>query len=185
MSNRSKLIFGGIAIVVVTFLLTTAGYLFALQRWSGDAAGVIRLVGVINFVKTYYAEDVSTETLYNGAVKGAVTSLGDPYSIFMDAKVYKEFKTETEGSFGGVGIVLGVKDKVLTVISPIEGTPSDKAGVKSGDQIVKIDGNDTKDMALDEAVGKIRGVENTQVTLTIRRNQEDTDYTLTRSTIPT
>lgn len=123
------------------------------------------------------------DTLMTGAVKGMINSLGDPHSIYMDAKLYKDFMIETEGSFGGVGIVLGVKDKMLTVVSPIEGTPGEKAGIKSGDQIIKIEGKDTQDMALDEAVSKIRGAEGTKVTLTIKRNQEIKDYTLTRTNI--
>lgn len=90
---------------------------------------------------------------------------------------------ETEGTFSGVGIVISVKDKQLTVVSPIEGTPSDKAGIRSGDQIVKIDGKDTKDMALDEAVSKIRGKEGTEVTLTLKRAETVKDYKLTRANI--
>lgn len=85
--------------------------------------------------------------------------------------MYKEFMIETEGSFNGVGIVIGMKDKTLTVVSPIEGTPSDKAGIESGDQIIKIDGKDSNNMALDEAVSKIRGPEGTTVVLAIRRAQ--------------
>jgi carboxyl-terminal processing protease len=135
-------------------------------------------------VKARYVEQVDTETLVAGAVKGMVSSLGDPHSIYMDAKMYKDFMVETEGSFGGVGMVLGVKDKTLTVVSPIEGTPSDKAGIKSGDQILQIDGKDTKDMALDEAVNKIRGPEGTTVSLAVRHESEPTkEITLTRSNI--
>jgi carboxyl-terminal processing protease len=183
LSNRSKLFLGVVAVVLATFLLTSVGYFYLLQSWSGDALGTLRLVGVMKLVKARYVEDVPVETLLNGAIKGAVGSLGDPHSIYMDSKMYREFMIETEGSFGGVGIVIGVKDKILTVVSPIEGTPGDKAGIKSGDQIVKIDGQDTKDMALDEAVNKIRGPEGTQVTLSMRRNQEIKDYALTRSNI--
>lgn len=183
MSNRNKLIAGAIALVLATFVLTSVGYFYLLQSWSGDAAGTIRLIGVVQLIKSRYVENVPVETLMNGAIKGAVNSLGDPHSVYMDPKMYKEFMIETKGSFGGVGIMLGVKDKVLTVISPIEGTPSDKAGIKSGDQIVKIDSQETKDMVLDEAVNKIRGPEGTQVVLTIRRNQDTRDYALMRSNI--
>ena len=183
MSNRNKLVLGVVAVVLCTFLLTSVGYFYLLQSWSGDALGTLRLIGVMKLVKARYVEDVPVETLMNGAIKGVVSSLGDPHSIYMDAKLYREFMIETEGSFGGVGIVIGVKDKVLTVVSPIEGTPGDKAGIKSGDQIMKINGQDTKDMALDEAVNKIRGPEGTQVTLSMLRNQEIKDYTLTRSNI--
>lgn len=180
MSNRGKLIIGAITLVVVTVVLTLGSLLYMFKVGAND---VVNLFRVIYIVKSRYVEEVPVGTLMTGAVKGVVGSLGDPHSIYMDPKLYKEFMIETEGSFGGVGIVLGVKDKVLTVVSPIEGTPGEKAGIKSGDQIVKIDGHDTKDMALDEAVGKIRGPEGTQVTLSIRRNLEVKDYTLTRSNI--
>lgn len=181
--SRRKIIFGAIAIVVATVLLMSSLFVYLLQSTLGDAAGAIRLFRAMQIIKARYVEDVPVDTLMTGAIKGMVNSLGDPHSIYMDAKMYKEFMIETEGSFGGVGIVLGAKEKVLTVISPIEGTPGEKAGIKSGDEIVKIDGQDTKGLALDEAVSKIRGPEGTQVTLTIRRGQEVKDYTLTRSNI--
>lgn len=181
--SRRKIIFGAIAIVVATVLLMSGLFVYLLQSTLGDAAGAIRLFKALQIIKARYVEDVPVDTLMTGAVKGMVNSLGDPHSIYMDPKMYKEFMIETEGSFGGVGIVLGAKDKVLTVISPIEGTPGEKAGIKSGDEIIKIDGLDTKGLALDEAVSKIRGPEGTKVTLTIRRGQETKDYTLTRSNI--
>ena len=181
--SRRKLIAGSILLIVVTFVLTSSLFLYLLNARSGDLASTLTFFRALQVVKSRYIEDVPMDTLMAGAVKGMVNSLGDPHSIYMDAKLFKEFMIETEGSFGGVGIVLGVKDKTLTVVSPIEGTPGDKAGIKSGDQIVKIDGKDTKDMALDEAVSKIRGPEGTTVTLTIKRNQDMKDYALTRSNI--
>jgi C-terminal peptidase (prc) len=174
---------GAVVLVAATFLLTSGMFYYLLQAWTGDTIGAVKLFRVIQQVKARYVEDVPVDTIMNGAIKGAVDALGDPHSIYMDKRMYHEFMIETEGSFSGVGIVLGVKDKILTVVSPIEGTPGDKAGIKSGDQIVKVDGQDTKDMALDEAVNKIRGPEGTQVTLTIRRGQEIQDYVLTRSNI--
>lgn len=181
--SKRRLIAGAVAIAAATFLLTSGAFMYLLQSWTGDAVGAVKLFRVIQQVKARYVEAVPVETLMNGAIKGAVNALGDPHSAYLDAKMYREFQIQTEGTFGGVGIVLGVKDKVLTVVSPIEGTPGDKAGIKSGDQIVKINGQDTKDLALDEAVTKIRGPEGTQVTLTIRRGADSKDYTLTRSNI--
>lgn len=185
MSNRKKLILGAVLLVIVTFTLTAGGFLYLLQVRSSDIASSLKLFRAMQIVKSRYVEDVPVDTLMTGAIKGMVNSLGDPHSIYMDAKMYKEFMIETEGAFGGVGIVIGVKDKTLTVVSPIEGTPGEQAGIKSGDQILKIDGKESKDMALDEAVNKIRGPEGSQVTLTIRRpaNQEVKDYVLTRSNI--
>jgi len=181
--SKRRLIAGAAALVAATFLLPSAMYYFLLQAWTGDAKDAVKLFRVIGQIKARYVEDIPVETLMDGAIKGAVGALGDPHSVYMDKRMYREFMIETGGSFGGVGIVIGVKDKVLTVVSPIEGTPGDKAGIKSGDQILKIDGHDTKDMALDEAVSKIRGPEGTKGTLTIRRGQETKDYVLTRSNI--
>jgi carboxyl-terminal processing protease len=184
--------------VLFTFMVTASGFLYVLNgnssdivstikffnRNSTEIASTIKVFRALQLVKSKYVEEVDTNVLVAGAVKGMVNSLGDPHSIYMDPKMYKEFMVETEGSFGGVGIVLGVKDKILTVVSPIEGTPSEKAGIKSGDQIIKIDGNEAKDMALDEAVSKIRGPEGTMVTLSIRHEGEPLkDYILTRSSI--
>jgi carboxyl-terminal processing protease len=182
LANR-RTILGAAVLVAATFILTSGFYFYLLQNLTGDAVDTIKLFRVVQQVKARYVEDVPVETMMNGAIKGAVNSLGDPHSIYMDQKMFREFMIETEGSFSGVGIVLGVKDKVLTVVAPIEGTPGDTAGIKSGDQIIKIDGKDSKDMALDEAVSKIRGPQGTQVTLTIRRGQEVKDYVLTRSNI--
>lgn len=184
LTSRRKLIIGAVFLVLATFLLTSGAFIYLLGMKSPDAAGAIKLFRAMQLVKTRYVEEVPGDTLMAGAIKGMVNSLGDPHSVYMDANMYKEFMIQTEGSFSGVGIVIGVKDKILTVIAPIEGTPGEKAGIKSGDQIVKIDGQETKTMALDEAVGKIRGQEGTQVVLTIlRQGSELQDYAVTRSNI--
>ena len=183
MSSRRNLIIGAILLVGVTFILTAGGALYLFSQMVPDTTGAVRLMRAVDVVRSRYVEEVPVETLMNGAIKGMVNSLGDPYSIYMDAKMYKEFRMETEGTFSGVGLVLSVKDKQLTVVSPIEGTPGDKAGIRSGDQILKIDGKDAKELALDEAVNKIRGKEGTDVTLTLKRGDAVKDYTLTRANI--
>ena len=181
--SRRKIILGAVALVMATVVLTTSAFVYVLHLYAGDAASTLRLFRAMQIIKSRYVENASADTLLTGAIKGMVSSLGDPHSIYMDPKMFKDFMVETEGSFGGVGIVLGAKEKVLTVVSPIEGTPGEKAGIKSGDSIIKINGQDTKTMALDEAVSKIRGPEGTQVTLTILRGQDVRDYTMTRSSI--
>lgn len=181
--SRRKIILGAVSLVIATVILTSGAFIYLLHAYSGDAASTLRLFRALQIIQSRYVETTSVESLMTGAIKGMVSSLGDPHSIYMDPKMLKDFMVETEGSFGGVGIVLGAKDKVLTVISPIEGTPGEKAGIASGDAIIKINGQDTKNMALDEAVSKIRGVEGTQVTLTVLRGQVVKDYTLTRSNI--
>ena len=154
------------------------------QMGPDELAATLKLFRAIQVVKGQYVGTAEGPLLMTGSLKGMVNSLGDPYSVYLDPKMYSELMLETKGSFGGVGIVLGVKDKQLTVVAPIEGTPAETAGILSGDLIVKIDGQDTKDMALDEAVGKIRGKEGSKVTLTIQRTgQEGEEYSLTRATI--
>ena len=154
------------------------------QMGPDELAATLKLFRAIQVVKGQYVGTAEGPLLMTGSLKGMVNSLGDPYSVYLDPKMYSELMLETKGSFGGVGIVLGVKDKQLTVVAPIEGTPAETAGILSGDLIVKIDGQDTKDMALDEAVGKIRGKEGSKVTLTIQRTgQEAEEYSLTCATI--
>ena len=154
------------------------------QMGPDELAATLKLFRAVQVVKGQYVGTAEGPLLMTGSLKGMVNSLGDPYSVYLDPKMYSELMLETKGSFGGVGIVLGVKDKQLTVVAPIEGTPAETAGILSGDLIVKIDGQDTKDMALDEAVGKIRGKEGSKVTLTIQRTgQEVQEYSLTRATI--
>lgn len=154
------------------------------QMDPDDVAAALKVFRTMQVLKLRYVEDVSTATLLSGAVKGAVSALGDPYSVYLDPKMYQEIMIETKGTFSGVGIILGVKDKALTVVAPIESTPADKAGVLSGDMILKIDGLDTKDMSLDEAVSKIRGPEGTKVVLTIgRAGQDPKEFPIIRSNI--
>ena len=183
MNSRRNIVIGAILLVVLTFLITAGGALYLFDQMVPDTTGAVKLMRAIDVVRSRYIEEVPVERLMIGAIRGMVNSLNDPYSIYMDAKMYKEFRMETEGSFSGVGIVISVKDKLLTVVSPIEGTPGEKAGIRSGDQILKIDGQDTKDLALDEAVGKIRGKEGTDVTLTLRRGEKSWDVKLTRANI--
>jgi carboxyl-terminal processing protease len=123
---------------------------------------------VLAHVQKHYVEDVKTKDLVYGAIRGMLSTL-DPHSAFMPPEVYKEVQVETKGEFGGVGIQIGMKDSRLTVIAPIDGTPAERAGVKAGDFIIKVNDESTKDMTLMDAVQKMRGPKGTKVTLTIQR----------------
>jgi len=142
------------------------------------------LTEVMSMVKKYYVEEVKTKDLVYGAIKGMLSSL-DPHSSFMPPDAYKEMQVETKGEFGGLGIQIGVKDKILTVIAPIEDTPASRAGIKAGDKIVSINKEPTKDMSLQDAVSKMRGVPKTSVTIGILREGWDNpkDFTLIREVI--
>lgn len=123
---------------------------------------------VLDMVQKNYVDQVDSSSLIQGAINGMIKTL-DPHSAFMTPDVYKGLEEETQGHFGGIGIEITLVKDVLTVVSPIEDTPAYKAGVKSGDQIIKIDGKTTKDISMMEAVIKLRGKKGTKVTITITR----------------
>ncbi|MEI6716170.1 MAG: S41 family peptidase [Candidatus Saccharibacteria bacterium] len=114
--------------------------------------------------------DINSEKQSQGATEGMVASLGDPYTTYLTAKDNKELSDQLTGKLSGVGIEIGTKNDRLTVIAPIDGTPASKAGIRAGDVIVAIDGQDTSGLSTDEAVKKIRGDKGTEVTLTIMRD---------------
>ena len=140
---------------------------------------------VLRQIELNYVESVDSQKLINGAIKGMVSSL-DPHSAFMTKEEYQELMMDTKGSFTGVGIEITIKEDVLTVVSPIEGTPAYRAGIKAGDKIVKIGENLTKNMTMMDAVKLIRGPKGTEVVLTILRSGEDKlmTFTITRDVIP-
>ena len=139
---------------------------------------------VLSLIQSNYVDDVNSKDLIYGAVKGMLDTL-DPHSSFMPPESFKEMQVETQGSFGGLGIEITVKDRMLTVVAPIDGTPADKAGIHPGDRIVKIEGQQTKDMTLMDAVRKLRGPKGSKVTISILREgtPEPTDVTLVREVI--
>jgi carboxyl-terminal processing protease len=143
------------------------------------------LADVFSIVERNYVEPVKANNLINGAINGMLETL-DPHSNYMAPEVYKEMQTETRGSFGGIGFEITIRDKVLTVVAPIEDTPASRAGIQSGDMILRIDGKSTKDMTLMEAVKLMRGPQGTQVTITLMRQgfTEPQDFTMTRAVIP-
>ncbi len=115
------------------------------------------------------ADKVTDQDRVYGAISGLVGSLNDPYSVFFNPEDTKTFQEDISGNFSGVGMEVGIKDKVLTVISPIKGTPAYNAGIKSGDKVLKIDKTITTDLSIDKAIKLIRGEKGTTVTLTILR----------------
>jgi carboxyl-terminal processing protease len=149
-----------------------------------DYEGLKTFTEVMSMVKKHYVEEVKPKDLVYGAIKGMLSSL-DPHSNFMTPELYKEMQVDTKGEFGGLGIQIGIKDKILTVIAPIEDTPAYKAGIKAGDKIIKIHDEFTKDMTLHDAVSKMRGKPKTSVTISIlREGWKDTkDFTIVRDII--
>ncbi len=151
---------------------------------GNDYEAIEMFTDVLAIVKKNYVEEVDTKKLIYGAINGMLASL-DPHSSFMPPDMYKEMKIDTKGSFGGLGIEITIKDGFLTVISPIEDTPAFRAGIKAGDQIIKIENKFTKDMSIMDAVKRMRGPKGTKVTITVMREGFDKpkDFTLTRDII--
>lgn len=135
-------------------------------------------------IQSNYVEEVDPKKLIYGALSGMARSL-DPYSQFMEPDMYNETKVETEGEFGGLGIRIEIKDEILTVVAPIEGTPAYKQGVLPGDRIIKIDGKETKGLSLLEAVKRLRGAKGTKVAITIYREgaKDLLEFTIIRDII--
>jgi carboxyl-terminal processing protease len=146
--------------------------------------GIETFTNILSIIQKNYVDEVPTKQLIEGAVNGMLTSL-DPHSAYLTPELYKELQVETKGSFGGLGIEITNKSGMLTVVAPIEDTPAYRAGIKSGDVILKIDGEFTKDMTLVEAVKRMRGKPDTKVKLTIKRDnpQQLFDTSLTREII--
>jgi carboxyl-terminal processing protease len=129
-------------------------------------------------------QELTYQDLVYGALKGMVGTL-DPHSEFLDADRYKELQSDTQGTFGGLGIVVQMRDNFVTVVTPIEDTPGFKAGILTGDRIIKIDGKSTEKMTLPDAVKNLRGEPGTEVTLTVQRPStgEANEHRLTRAVI--
>jgi carboxyl-terminal processing protease len=140
---------------------------------------------VLGLLQKEYVEETNSKDLVYGAVKGMVETL-DPHSAFMPPSVYKEMQEETKGRFEGLGIEITLKEGVLAVVSPIEDTPAFRAGIQAGDQILKIDGESTKNLTLMDSVKRLRGPRGTKVTITIMREgfSKPREFTLTRDVIP-
>lgn len=135
--------------------------------------------------KHIWRENLDRQAMIYGAIRGLVGSLGDPHSTFFNPEDTKRFYEDVSGSFDGVGIELGIRKGTLTVISPLKNTPAYHAGLRAGDQIIRIDDTVTYDLTLDEAVNLIRGPSGTTVTLTVFREMSDTtiEVPIIRSTI--
>jgi carboxyl-terminal processing protease len=144
------------------------------------------LVDILGYVQESYVSEVETKKLIYGAASGMVKTL-DPFSQFMDPDLNKDIKAETEGQFGGLGIRIGMRDKWLTVITPLPGTPAFRAGVLPNDRVVKIDSESTEGVTLFDAVKKLRGAPGTKVSFTVERepdpNGKDKEWTTREFTL--
>ena len=177
-----------IIVVLLTAIISsvmTLGLLgFALGMTSEKLESTLRFIGALRFIEMRYVDEVSSDKLMDGAINGMVKSLNDPHSIYMDPNLYKRLTEHTEGAFGGIGVYMGFKDGIVRILSVMEGTPGDKAGLKANDEILAVDGTPTSSFQPEEVAMHIRGEVGTAVELKIHRaGEEDKDYTITRDTI--
>lgn len=169
--------------MIYTFILSTALLLAAPQK-DVTYKQIDLLLDVLKYTEENYVEEVDRDKLLISAIKGMLKPL-DPFSQFMEPDTYKELKVETEGQFGGLGIRIAIRDEWLTVITPLPGTPAYKAGILPNDRIIKIEGESTYGITIEEAVKKLRGTPGTKVTITIQREgvKDPIDFTITRDII--
>jgi carboxyl-terminal processing protease len=169
---------------IMALLVCLAG-MPGLSGASEDYASLKQFSHVLDMVEKSYVQEIDREKLIQGAIKGMLKNL-DPHSAYLDKDAFQEMEVETQGEFTGVGIEITIQDGRLTVVSPIEGTPAYKAGLKAGDTILKINGEPTRDITIMDAVDKIRGPKGTEVELTVLHEDENQPVTITveRDVIP-
>src|SRR5262245_9679257 len=188
MRVRRKTILGGLAFVIAGGLAggLLGGRAVSMSERTGEQlATYTHLLGL---VQSRAAEAFEPRVAIEGSIRGMLRTM-DPHSNYLDPDDYKHMLEEQSGSFSGLGIVISKpsNDKPLTVISPLEGTPAWSAGIRAGDVISQIEGTDTLDMNIDEALRRLKGPKGTKVTITVTRpgDEEMLHFTLTRDDIPT
>ncbi len=183
--NRKRHIKPVIVIACVVALLTIGFGFYRNLSASGEETykGLKLFADVIELVEKTYVDPVETKELIEKAIQGMVHSL-DPHSSLLSPDDFKELQIDTQGEFNGIGVSITMRNGFVTVVSPIEGTPAYKAGIKAGDKIVKVDGEPTKELR--QAVKMIRGAKGTKVLVTIKREgvNEPIDFNLVRDVIP-
>lgn len=161
---------GVVAVLLLVLTLSLGGGVASKGTEGAATYEQLKLfTEVLSIVQNQYVDEVPPKDLIYNAIKGTLRGL-DPHSSFLDPEMYREMQVETQGTFGGLGIEITLKDDILTVVAPIEGTPAHRAGIHAGDRIIRIEGIPTKDMALTDAVKRMRGKPGTKVTITVVRD---------------
>ncbi len=166
-----------LAVIAIVLVVTAGGVLASNYKHFGN------LIKVISLVRTQYLHPVEPTQLVDGAIKGIVGSLNDPYSVYLEPKTFSQLQEQIKGSFGGLGILVGLKEDNLTVVRVYKGTPAAGEGIEAGDVITEIDGRDARGIDLETAINLMRGEVGSKIVLTIDRQDVTRQFTLIRKEI--
>lgn len=179
--NRRKLVKNSFIALILAMVVIGASYCFAQVKAQNDSKAssfqyMRKINSVFDFVQQNYVDEIDPVVLYEGALKGMFEALGDPYSVYLDSDYMRDLTDTTEGSFGGVGLTISKpvestpeKPAYVEVASPLEDSPGAKAGIRTGDLIVAVEGRPTSELTMNEVLGLLRGEVGTPVTITILR----------------
>ncbi len=186
MKTDNRILILSILLIISSFFLISQITAKVNNNKSEDVVEYYDLFNEVMLkVQEEYVEDITSKKLIEGAIKGMILSLNDPHSQFLTPDIYNQLEQDIGGEFSGIGIHIGVRDNILTVIAPIPGTPAARLGIQSWDRIVEIEGESTEGMSLDEAVRKLKGPEGTKVKVTIYRkgSPDFLNFEITRAKI--
>lgn len=184
MNKILKTIIAVLLIAIISSISTLGLIYYALGFNEQGFSNLMRFITAYRFIETKYVNDTDDVKLIDGAIDGMVKSLNDPHSNYLSPKMYKTLMEQTEGSFAGIGVVMGMdNEQKIHIVSIMENSPGQKAGLQEGDEILAVDGVPVTQMAFDEVAAHVRGQAGTDVVLTIMRDNANQDITITRDNI--
>lgn len=184
MNKILKTIIAVLLIAIISSISTLGLIYYALGFNEQRFSNLMRFITAYRFIETKYVNDTDDVKLIDGAIDGMVKSLNDPHSNYLSPKMYKTLMEQTEGSFAGIGVVMGMdNEQKIHIVSIMENSPGQKAGLQEGDEILAVDGVPVTQMAFDEVAAHVRGQAGTDVVLTIMRDNANQDITITRDNI--
>ncbi|RHG10721.1 S41 family peptidase [Megamonas funiformis] len=184
MNKILKTIIAVLLIAIISSISTLGLIYYALGFNEQGFSNLMRFITAYRFIETKYVNDTDDVKLIDGAIDGMVKSLNDPHSNYLSPKMYKTLIEQTEGSFAGIGVVMGMdNEQKIHIVGIMENSPGQKAGLQEGDEILAVDGVPVTQMAFDEVAAHVRGQAGTDVVLTIMRDNANQDITITRDNI--
>lgn len=184
MNKILKAIIAVLLIAIISSISTLGLIYYALGFNEQGFSNLMRFITAYRFIETKYVNDTDDVKLIDGAIDGMVKSLNDPHSNYLSPKMYKTLMEQTEGSFAGIGVVMGMdNEQKIHIVGIMENSPGQKAGLQEGDEILAVDGVPVTQIAFDEVAAHVRGQAGTDVVLTIMRDNANQDITITRDNI--